>query len=62
METNCSIIPPLQIDALPVPGTGGLLGMTICPGKKRRKGQVPTINSPIQMLIPDPSWFVIISG
>ncbi len=25
---------PLQIDAVPVPGTPGLIGMTLCPGKK----------------------------
>ena len=25
---------PLHIDAVPVPGTTGLIGMTFCPGKK----------------------------
>ena len=25
---------PLRIDAVPVPGTTGLIGMTFCPGKK----------------------------
>ena len=30
---NGSIISPLQIDAVEVPGTDGLIGMTVCPGK-----------------------------
>ena len=25
---------PLRIDAVPVPGTAGFIGMTLCPGKK----------------------------
>ena len=25
---------PLRIDAVPAPGTTGLIGMTFCPGKK----------------------------
>ncbi len=29
-----TIIPPLFIDWVPIPGTGGVIGMTICPGKK----------------------------
>jgi hypothetical protein len=33
MDTNRSIVTPLIIDAVPVPGTGGLIGVTICPGK-----------------------------
>jgi hypothetical protein len=33
METNRSIISPLWIDAVAVPGSGGLIGMTICPCK-----------------------------
>ena len=28
-----SLTHPLRIDSAPVPGTGGLIGMTICPGK-----------------------------
>lgn len=37
-KTNRSIVSPLQIDAVPVPGTGGLIGMTICPGKDEYAG------------------------
>lgn len=29
-----SVNSPLRIDAVPVPATGGLIGMTFCPGKK----------------------------
>jgi len=35
---NSSIISPLQIDAVKVPGTGGLIGMTACPGKDEYAG------------------------
>jgi len=38
MNTNRSIVSPLIIDAVPVPGTGGLIGMTICPGKDEYAG------------------------
>lgn len=38
MVTNRSIISPLRIDAVTVPGTAGLIGMTICPGKDEYSG------------------------
>lgn len=38
MTPNRSIISPLRIDAVAVPGTGGLIGMTICPGKDEYAG------------------------
>lgn len=38
MKDNRSIISPLRIDAVAVPGTGGLIGMTICPGKDEYAG------------------------
>jgi ADP-ribosyl-[dinitrogen reductase] hydrolase len=38
MTPNRSIISPLRIDAVSVPGTGGLIGMTICPGKDEYAG------------------------
>jgi hypothetical protein len=38
MTENKSIISPLRIDAVTVPGTGGLIGMTICPGKDEYAG------------------------
>lgn len=38
MAQNRSIISPLRIDAVPVPGTGGSIGMTICPGKDENAG------------------------
>lgn len=38
MERNRSIVSPLRIDALSVPGTDGLIGMTICPGKDEYAG------------------------
>jgi ADP-ribosyl-[dinitrogen reductase] hydrolase len=38
LNINRSIISPLQIDAVPVPGTGGLIGMTSCPGKDEYAG------------------------
>jgi ADP-ribosyl-[dinitrogen reductase] hydrolase len=38
MTSNRSIISPLRIDAVAVPGTGGLIGMTICPGKDEYAG------------------------
>ncbi len=38
MTSNRSIISPLRIDAVTVPGTGGLIGMTICPGKDENAG------------------------
>lgn len=34
MQTNRSIVSPLRIDAVAVPATGGLIGVTICPGIK----------------------------
>ena len=33
-KVQTSTTSPLRIDAVPVPGTAGLIGMTICPGKK----------------------------
>jgi ADP-ribosyl-[dinitrogen reductase] hydrolase len=33
MSVNKSIISPLRIDAVEVPATGGLIGMTVCPGE-----------------------------
>jgi len=43
MDTNRSIISPLQIDAVEVPGTNGLIGMTVCPGKDEYAGLgIPT--------------------
>jgi ADP-ribosyl-[dinitrogen reductase] hydrolase len=38
MTPNRSIISPLRIDAVTVPGTGGLIGMTFCPGKDEYAG------------------------
>jgi ADP-ribosyl-[dinitrogen reductase] hydrolase len=38
MSPNKSIISPLRIDAVTVPGTGGFIGMTICPGKDEYAG------------------------
>lgn len=38
MTPNRSIISPLRIDAVAVPGAGGLIGMTICPGKDEYAG------------------------
>jgi ADP-ribosyl-[dinitrogen reductase] hydrolase len=38
MTPNRSIISPLRIDSVAVPGTGGLIGMTICPGKDEYAG------------------------
>ncbi|HOP39733.1 MAG TPA: cyclin-dependent kinase inhibitor 3 family protein [Geobacteraceae bacterium] len=38
MQTNRSIVSPLRIDSVAVPGTGGLIGMTICPGKDEYAG------------------------
>jgi len=38
MNTNRSIVSPLIIDAVAVPGTAGLIGMTICPGKDEYAG------------------------
>lgn len=33
MTANRSILSPLRIDAVTVPGTNGVIGMTIFPGK-----------------------------
>jgi len=33
MDENRSIFSPLRIDAVEVPASGGLIGMTVCPGK-----------------------------
>lgn len=33
---------PLRIDEVPVPGTAGLLGLTICPGKQQADGMSGT--------------------
>jgi ADP-ribosyl-[dinitrogen reductase] hydrolase len=38
MSVNKSIISPLRIDAVEVPATGGLIGMTVCPGKDEYAG------------------------
>lgn len=38
MTENKSITSPLRIDAVTVPGTGGLIGITICPGKDEYAG------------------------
>jgi ADP-ribosyl-[dinitrogen reductase] hydrolase len=38
MSINKSIISPLRIDAVEVPATGGLIGMTVCPGKDEYAG------------------------
>jgi ADP-ribosyl-[dinitrogen reductase] hydrolase len=38
MANNRSIVSPLRIDAVTVPATGGLIGMTICPGKDEYVG------------------------
>ncbi len=38
MTTNRSEISPLRIDSVEVPGTGGLIGMTACPGKDEYAG------------------------
>jgi ADP-ribosyl-[dinitrogen reductase] hydrolase len=37
-EVNRSIVSPLRIDAVKVPGAGGEIGMTICPGKDENAG------------------------
>src|SRR5512136_1281125 len=36
--TNRSEISPLRIDSVEVPGTGGQIGMTVCPGKDEYAG------------------------
>ena len=38
MSENRSVISPLQIDTVEVPGTNGLIGMTVCPGKDEYAG------------------------
>jgi ADP-ribosyl-[dinitrogen reductase] hydrolase len=38
MHANRSVVSPLRIDAVAVPGTGGLIGMTGCPGKDEYAG------------------------
>jgi ADP-ribosyl-[dinitrogen reductase] hydrolase len=38
MADNRSIISPLRIDAVEVPGSGGLIGMAVCPGKDEYAG------------------------
>jgi ADP-ribosyl-[dinitrogen reductase] hydrolase len=38
MAENRSIVSPLQIDAVEVPGSGGLIGMAVCPGKDEFAG------------------------
>jgi len=38
MSENKSIISPLRIDAVEVPSNGGLIGMTVCPGKDEYAG------------------------
>ncbi len=38
MDSNRSIISPLQIDAVEIPGTSGMIGMTVCPGKDEYAG------------------------
>jgi ADP-ribosyl-[dinitrogen reductase] hydrolase len=38
MTTNKSVISPLRIDAVEVPGSGGLIGMAVCPGKDEYAG------------------------
>lgn len=43
MVSNRSLASPLCIDAVAVPGTSGLIGMTICPGKNEYAGLgIPT--------------------
>lgn len=37
-NTNRSIVSPLRIDSVTVPGTCGVIGMTICPGKDELAG------------------------
>lgn len=37
-QQNRRIVSPLRIDAITVPGTDGLIGMTICPGKDENAG------------------------
>jgi ADP-ribosyl-[dinitrogen reductase] hydrolase len=43
MDANRSEIPPLRIDVVEVPGTGGLIGMTECPGKS----ESPVLGLPV---------------
>jgi ADP-ribosyl-[dinitrogen reductase] hydrolase len=38
MSENRSVISPLQIDAVEVPGSSGLIGMSVCPGKDEYAG------------------------
>lgn len=38
MTPNRIVISPFRIDAVTVPGNGGLIGMTICPGKDEYAG------------------------
>jgi hypothetical protein len=38
MDVSRSVISPLRIDAVEVPGSGGLIGMTECPGKNQYPG------------------------
>ena len=39
MMIKTSLSSPLRIDSVAVPGTDGLIGMTICPGKKQANAQ-----------------------
>jgi protein-tyrosine phosphatase len=38
MDSNRSIISPLQIDSVEIPGINGMIGMTVCPGKEEYAG------------------------
>ncbi len=38
MHADRSVVSPLRIDAVAIPGTGGLIGMTGCPGKDEYAG------------------------
>ena len=38
MDSVGGMVSPLRIDAVEVPGTGGLIGMTVCPGKDEYAG------------------------
>ena len=38
MSENRSVISPLRIDAVEVPGSDGLIGMAVCPGKDEYAG------------------------
>ena len=45
MIESRSVISPLRIDAVEVPGTGGMIGITECPGKDEFYRILPHLNA-----------------